>query len=517
MKRIRDYGIIIGQGKTGERNKITDVPGIKVGHYTLKSQSCNTGITAILLTPDNIFTNKVMVTTHSINESGDEMRHLETPIILTDTKSVPVANALSMNPTVIACDGYVLNDREERVISKSEILNAINDAKTDFLEGDVGAGTGLVCGGIKAGIGSSSRLTFIDGKYYTLGVLVQNGISDISNLIINDDKVGEILKDKIDNIESNNGSSNIIVATDLPLSEVELKRIIKGSEVGLTRTGLYKTNTTIIGFSTASTLNSSLILDEGKLDYAFNQIADATEEAILNSLATTCQTSYKGKTYPSLTDLYLKEYMKNKNYEAFIEDFPAINQYPKYPVGCESVALYTLLKYYGVEVTIDEIITNLKKGEIPHYEDGVMYGGDPEREFIGNPTDIYSYGVFESPIMDVANMYKPGIKNISGVEFYKILTLVKEGYPIQVWTSIDAKEPSISEKSWIDRKTGQRIFWKKPEHSLIVIGYSQDKVVVSDPCKGCVRELDRDSFEESYNFFGKRALYYKEKRLCKTK
>ena len=32
QKRIRDYGIMPGRIKTGKRNKITDVPGVRVGH-----------------------------------------------------------------------------------------------------------------------------------------------------------------------------------------------------------------------------------------------------------------------------------------------------------------------------------------------------------------------------------------------------------------------------------------------------------------------------------------------------
>jgi len=162
-----------------------------------------------------------------------------------------------------------------------------------------------------------------------------------------------------------------------------------------------------------------------------------------------------------------------------------MNQYPKYPVGCESVALYTLLKYYDVDITIQKIIDILEKGERPHYENDVMYGGDPEREFLGDPKDVYSYGVFENPIMDVANKFKEGIKNATGKSLDEVLDLVKKGFPVQIWASIDAKKPSISDKSWIDRKTGNKIFWKRPEHSLVVIGYSKDKVVVSDPDKGC--------------------------------
>lgn len=94
--RIRDYGMVIGNGKTGKLNKITDVPGVKVGHYTLKNETYNTGITAILSTDGNIFTNKVIRATHTINGFGksmglmmiDEVGYIETPIILTSTLSV---------------------------------------------------------------------------------------------------------------------------------------------------------------------------------------------------------------------------------------------------------------------------------------------------------------------------------------------------------------------------------------------------------------------------------------------
>ena len=33
QKRIRDYGVCIGELPTGRYNKITDVKGVKVGHY----------------------------------------------------------------------------------------------------------------------------------------------------------------------------------------------------------------------------------------------------------------------------------------------------------------------------------------------------------------------------------------------------------------------------------------------------------------------------------------------------
>ena len=36
QKRISDYGYRIGHHENGQRNKITDVPGVRVGHATVE-------------------------------------------------------------------------------------------------------------------------------------------------------------------------------------------------------------------------------------------------------------------------------------------------------------------------------------------------------------------------------------------------------------------------------------------------------------------------------------------------
>ncbi|MBQ7312974.1 MAG: P1 family peptidase, partial [Clostridia bacterium] len=47
-KRIRDYGITIGELPTGPRNKLSDIPGVTVGHFTLDNDRHKTGVTVIL-------------------------------------------------------------------------------------------------------------------------------------------------------------------------------------------------------------------------------------------------------------------------------------------------------------------------------------------------------------------------------------------------------------------------------------------------------------------------------------
>lgn len=183
------------------------------------------------------------------------------------------------------------------------------------------------------------------------------------------------------------------------------------------------------------------------------------------------------------------------------------SQFPKYPTGCESVALYILLKYYDVDVSVDDIVNKLKKGELPYKIGDNTYGGNPELEFIGDPRNNHSYGVYNKPLEDVANMYKDGVKSIVGLEFESMLEIVKDKRPVLVWTTINLSKPFIS-KSWIYKPTGEKINWISGEHAMVVIGYNSDKIIVSDPYTGTIRYFDKDLFKSRYDYLGKRVLYY---------
>ena len=95
-KRIRDFGIVPGRVKTGERNAITDVPGIRVGHCTVKTEENHTGVTVIVPGPDNAFAKHYTAAAYIHNGFGksagvvqvEELGTLETPIALTNTLNV---------------------------------------------------------------------------------------------------------------------------------------------------------------------------------------------------------------------------------------------------------------------------------------------------------------------------------------------------------------------------------------------------------------------------------------------
>lgn len=202
-----------------------------------------------------------------------------------------------------------------------------------------------------------------------------------------------------------------------------------------------------------------------------------------------------------------EEIIIQKSLKNLISEAVTYSQFPNYPTGCESVALYILLKYYDVEITPNDIINNLNKGVLPYYENGILYGGNPELEFIGNPYTSYSYGVYNKPLADVANLYKEGINSEIGMDFSKVLELIDQNRPVLVWNTIRLSAPYIS-TSWIYKPTGEVINWISGEHAVVVIGYNDYNIIVSDPYTGMIEYYDRTVFIDRYNYLGKRALYY---------
>ena len=203
----------------------------------------------------------------------------------------------------------------------------------------------------------------------------------------------------------------------------------------------------------------------------------------------------------------LENLKKEETTLAQTKKFPTYNQFPKYPTGCESVSLYLLLKYYNVDVSVEDIVNSLKKGALPYQNNNQKFGGNPELEFIGDPRNNYSYGVYNKPIAEVGEKYKSGIISKTNFEFQEVLELVKNNHPVLVWTTINLSKPFIS-TTWTYLETNEKIEWISGEHAVVIFDVIDDKVVVSDPYTGTIRHFDKDLFQKRYNYLGKRAIYY---------
>ena len=318
--RAREKGIITGGLPTGPLNKISDVPGVTVGHVTITEGKHNTGVTVVMPCEDNMFSLKLRAAEFVLNGFGktaglmqiDELGNIETPIALTNTLNVGlVHDALvgymidrcereqvrlrSVNPVVCECNDSSLNDIHHRTIREEHVLQAIENACKDFEEGAVGAGRGMTCHGLKGGMGSSSRVMTLDGKNYTLGVLALTNHGRMADLTIAGERVGERIQREIDESLPDKGSCISVMATDLPLTDRQLKRVIKRASVGLARLGSFighGSGEVFIGFTTANRIpkdaDGALMrltaIHEDHIDLAFRAMAEATEEAVLNSM-----------------------------------------------------------------------------------------------------------------------------------------------------------------------------------------------------------------------------------------
>src|SRR5690606_13015315 len=86
--RARDIGLVAGIFPTGEKNAITDVDGVLVGHATrIEGDDIRTGVTAIVPAPGNLYTRPVPAAVHVGNGYGKllgvtqirELGEIETP------------------------------------------------------------------------------------------------------------------------------------------------------------------------------------------------------------------------------------------------------------------------------------------------------------------------------------------------------------------------------------------------------------------------------------------------------
>jgi D-aminopeptidase len=322
--RARDLGVKPGVFPPGKYNAITDVAGIRVGHATrIEGDSIRTGVTAILPHEGNAFLDRVPAAIYVGNGFGKilgvtqvaELGELETPILLTCTLCVwnaadalvgwmleqpGMENVRSINPVVAETNDGTLNAIRSRPIGPKEVRAALAAAASGpVAEGSVGAGTGTIAFGWKGGIGTSSRVLPAQLGGWTVGVLVQTNFGGILQVL--GAPVGRELgqyafkRETETPTERGDGSCVMVVATDAPLSDRNLRRLAARAIMGLSRTGSSAANGSgdyVIAFSTSTKVrrafNATRLATEEvanePMSALFEATVEATEEAIYNSL-----------------------------------------------------------------------------------------------------------------------------------------------------------------------------------------------------------------------------------------
>ncbi|OAQ74144.1 peptidase family T4 protein [Pochonia chlamydosporia 170] len=305
-----------------------------------------------------------MTGTHWINETG----LLTSPIILTNSTAIGDGYRgimeyafrnftneegemdLFIFPVVAETfDGY-LSDQSKFAVTPEHIIRGIEKASSERVpEGNTGGGTAMLCHRYKGGTGSSSRTINgydINGNSatYTVGVLVQANYGSPENLNIGGVPLGRILKEQGNTTKAEapkggskeprkDGSIIIIVATDAPLLPIQLQRLATRATVGLGKVGGYGNNSSgdiFLAFSTANKIafqefsmqgqggppvdqykplpRAVQMSDNDSINCLFEAAADATEEAIYNSICMAeTMTGFKGRTVEAMDLEKLKE------------------------------------------------------------------------------------------------------------------------------------------------------------------------------------------------------------------
>ena len=328
--RAREAGIRLGQLPTGQKNAITDVAGVRVGHTTLSRNPDDqghvqrTGVTAVWPHAGTPWSEPVYAGTAVLNGWGEmigitainEWGILESPIVLTSSlyigaayeatvrwiaKRYPDVDDVTM-PVVSECSDDYLNDTIAFPLPAETVDHALETATGGLpAEGCVGAGTGLVCFDFKGGIGTSSRVVTVDGETYTVGALTLTNFGYRSELRIDGFPIGRAIQDLIPPDEATEeGSCVVLIATDAPMLPHHLRRLARRAGLGLARCGSFAGNTSgeiFLAFSTAQTipyrerrsvLNVKALADGARRIDSFNPLfraaVESVEEAVINSL-----------------------------------------------------------------------------------------------------------------------------------------------------------------------------------------------------------------------------------------
>jgi D-aminopeptidase len=371
--RARDLGIVIGEGRPGPLNAITDVTGVRVGHTTIVSGDgplvvgqgpVRTGVTVVVPHDGDVWSEPLFAGTATLNGNGEltglewirESGLLTGAIGITNTNDVgKVRDALVGSAAAkhdprssywalpVAGETYdgQLNDIAGGHVRAEHVATALAGASDGpVAEGNVGGGTGMICHEFKGGIGTASRRIPDELGGWTVGVLVQANYGRRGLLRIDGVPVGEEIS--LDEVPSpwpaerrgiaagrGPGSGSIIgiVATDAPALPHQCARLARRVSLGIARVGGLGSTSSGDIFLAFATGNRGMppteaeaegdgivqlrgMVDRG-VDPLFEATVEATEEAIVNALvAAETMTGRDGNTAHRLPRDRLVEVMR---------------------------------------------------------------------------------------------------------------------------------------------------------------------------------------------------------------
>lgn len=191
--------------------------------------------------------------------------------------------------------------------------------------------------------------------------------------------------------------------------------------------------------------------------------------------------------------------------EAKALDLEIIYQNPEFPNGCEAIALNNVMKYYGYNISKNDICyTYLPRGSLHSTDPYVAYMGDPGSKNGG-------YGCWAPVIVKTAKNYfsEKGItgkkaKNITGSSTEQLFKYIVAGTPVVIWGTLNMGSTNWFKAGYAN---GEAVYWPSNAHCMVLTGYDYERSVikVNDPIRGKV-EYSIKAFEKAFFVMGKNAV-----------
>lgn len=192
---------------------------------------------------------------------------------------------------------------------------------------------------------------------------------------------------------------------------------------------------------------------------------------------------------------------------------PYISQ-KEFPSGCELVSTTMLMRFYGIEIQPDDLINGgwIEYQLLDSDQSGELFGGDPNKIFIGDPLSKDGYGCYSKTIFSALERYFKGkffdAAYLTGFSLDDLcLMYIDSGEPVLIWATI-GMEPTDKKTpvTWTISDTGEKFTWRPNEHCLLLVGYDEEYYYFNDPLVGQAVPYERKVTEQRFEEFGRQAV-----------
>ena len=169
----------------------------------------------------------------------------------------------------------------------------------------------------------------------------------------------------------------------------------------------------------------------------------------------------------------------------------------RYTLSCESRSAADWAAFWGVNIDETEFLNGLPSSDNPN--DGfVGYFNDPW----GNIPPS-SYGVHADPIAEALRSYDLDVHAVLGLSWDEVRAEVAAGRPVIVWVIGQIWAGTASE---YETEDGQTVIVANNEHTMIVIGYDENRVHLVDALTGYTVTHTLENFLSSWSVLGNMAV-----------